>query len=157
MVDSFAEQPAMATDKIVEAVVKGLENEGADFILVHFPAVDAVAHTGDLEATKQALVAVDAAVNTLIAAVDRRNGTLLVTSDHGNCELMERTDGTPVPMHTENLVPFAIAGRGKTALREGGSLCDVAPTILGVMGIEPPEEMTGSSLCLANDADPATA
>jgi 2,3-bisphosphoglycerate-independent phosphoglycerate mutase len=107
-----------------------------------------VGHTGDFKAAVKACEAVDYGLGKLITAIKKKNGCLVLTADHGNCELMvdPKTKKTHTA-HTTNLVPFAIFGSRETIrLRENGKLADVAPTILDLMGLKPPEEMTGKSM-----------
>lgn len=149
-VDTFDQKPEMAAAKVADAVVAALEAGEVDFILVNLANADAVAHSGDLEATKKALVAVDAAVGRIRAAVEARRGTLLLTSDHGACESLTGSRGEPDAAHTDNPVPFVLIDDredvGRAALRDGGSLADVAPTVLDILDIEKPAAMSGTSL-----------
>ena len=116
---------------------------------------DLVGHTGNMEATREAITTVDRCVGRLLDATGRMGGTLLITADHGNAEVMQGDDGNPWTAHTTNPVPFILiegeqrklAGHGGVAdLREGGGLADVAPTILDILGLPVPEAMTGKSL-----------
>ncbi len=149
LVETYDQKPEMAAAKIAEAVVAGIEGGEADFILVHFANLDAVAHSGDLAATKKAAEAVDAALERICAALEPRRGTLLLTSDHGNCERMTDARGEPNGAHTDASVPLVLA-RGSNdeafPLRSEGTLADIAPTVLDVMGLDVPDVMTGRSL-----------
>jgi 2,3-bisphosphoglycerate-independent phosphoglycerate mutase len=139
-------QPEMSafevTDKLVEAI-----NSGAyDFIAVNYANPDMVGHTGDLNAAIKAVEAVDLCLGRLRAAIDAAGGVMIVTADHGNVEQMQDAKGNPHTQHTTNLVPFLIYGAVDLSLRDGGALCDIAPTILQLMRLKQPTEMSGNSL-----------
>ncbi len=119
-----------------------------DVIIVNFANCDMVGHTGVFEAAVKAVEAVDTCVGKVWDAIHAQGGALLLTADHGNADHMLEPDGTPFTAHTTNPVPFLVAGYDCT-LRAGGRLCDIAPTMLRVMGIEQPTEMTGVSLISA--------
>ena len=105
-----------------------------------------VGHTGNVEAAIKALETIDECVNRVVEAVESVNGTLLITADHGNAEQMvDYKTGEPHTAHTTNPVPLAIVGIGNRKIKEG-RLADLAPTMLDLMGLEKPEEMTGESL-----------
>jgi 2,3-bisphosphoglycerate-independent phosphoglycerate mutase len=147
-VERYHERPALRSRELGAAVARAVRAAEADFVLVNFAAPDVVAHSAELEATMAAVRAVDQAVGEMAAAVLERQGALLVTSDHGNAELVQDGAGTRHPAHTLNPVPFVLVhdpARG-ASLGAGGSLCDVAPTVLDLLGIEPPAIMTGRSL-----------
>lgn len=132
-----------------EVTKKALETIGTvDVIILNFANCDMVGHTGVFSAAVKAVNAVDNAVKQVVERILQQGGTALVTADHGNAELMSFDDGAPCTSHTTNVVPFIVAGEkyiGKE-LRSGGALCDVAPTLLDVMGVSVPNEMTGKSL-----------
>ncbi len=133
------------TDKVVDAVKAGKY----DLIILNFANADMVGHTGVLEATVQAVEAVDRCLGRIYQALQAQNGVMLVTADHGNAESkIDLITGATLTAHTTNLVPLILVAdeyKGHS-LRPGGSLRDVAPTILEIMGIEQPPEMTGRSL-----------
>ncbi len=142
-------QPEMSavevTDKLVEAIGSGKY----DFVLVNYANADMVGHTGKLDAAIRAIETVDACLGRLEAAVKDQGGALLITADHGNAELMRDPDtGAPHTAHTLDVVPVVLVGApdGAEALRGGGRLADVAPTLLEIMGLDQPAEMTGRSL-----------
>ena len=120
-------------------------------IIVNFANPDMVGHTGNLEAVKKAVEATDAGVAELLEALESVGGRALVTADHGNCEQMwnPETEG-PHTAHTLNLVELLVVGEGftkaGTTMRTGGRLADIAPTLLDLMGLPKPAEMTGESL-----------
>ena len=140
-------QPEMSSEQVTESLVTAIETN-IDLIVVNYANPDMVGHTGDFKAAVKACEAVDYGLGKLIAAIKKNNGCLVLTADHGNCELMVDPETKKIhTAHTTNLVPFAIFGaRRNITLRESGKLADVAPTILDLMGLNPPEEMTGKSM-----------
>jgi 2,3-bisphosphoglycerate-independent phosphoglycerate mutase len=130
------------TDKLVEAI-----GEGYDLIVVNYANPDMVGHTGDLQAAIKACEAVDTGLGRAIAALEKAGGAMIVTADHGNCEQMwdPETKG-PHTAHTLNLVPVALVGGPVGAKLHNGRLADLAPTLLELMGLPQPAEMTGKSL-----------
>jgi len=147
-VESYADKPEMSAPLVAEEVVRAIEGGSYDFILVNFANPDAVAHTGKLDAAVKAVEAVDAAVGSIMRAVEAAGGALFVTSAHGNCEEMSNERGEPHTGHTQNPVPLYYANFGgeEAALQGEGALSDVAPTMLDLLGIPKPEAMTGKSL-----------
>ena len=119
--------------------------DGYAFAVVNLANPDMVGHTGVLPAVIAAVEASDAALGVILAAVERAGGVALVTADHGNAEQMLEPDGSPHTAHTTNPVPLVVTLAG-AHLRDGGKLGDLAPTVLGLLGIAPPPEMTGQSL-----------
>ncbi len=119
-------------------------------IVTNYANPDMVGHTGDLSAAMKACEAVDAGIGQVIAALDHVGRAMIITADHGNCETMvDPETGGPHTAHTLNLVPVALYGGPKGArLRDGGRLADLAPTILELMGLTKPAEMTGESLII---------
>jgi 2,3-bisphosphoglycerate-independent phosphoglycerate mutase len=142
------ERPEMSAAAVASEVARAIRGGAYDFILVNFANPDVVAHTGVLEAAVAAVEAVDAGVGAIAAAVREAGGALVVTAGHGNCEQMRDDQGEPDPAHTLNPVPFYYLNERDegVALRPGGRLCDVAPTLLEVLGIPQPAAMTGRSL-----------
>ena len=104
-----------------------------------------VGHTGIFNAAKAAVEAVDTCVGKVYDAVKEMDGVMLITADHGNADKMYEADGSPFTAHTTNPVPFVVCGYD-CELREGGKLCDIAPTMLKIMGLEQPAEMSGESI-----------
>ena len=146
-------KPEMSSVELTDHAVEQITSGKFDFVLLNYANCDMVGHTGVFEAAKQAAEAVDRGLGRLIAAVEKVGGVALVTADHGNAEMMvDPESGGPFTAHTTNLVPFIVCDTsGKLpirSLREGGVLADVAPTILDLMGIEQPREMTGKSLII---------
>jgi 2,3-bisphosphoglycerate-independent phosphoglycerate mutase len=140
--------PEMSAPGVTDVLCKAIDAGHHDFILCNYANGDMVGHSGVLRAAVAAVETVDHCLERVLHSAERRGATLLVTADHGNCELMidPTTDG-PHTAHTTNPVPFLIVGEGITApLRHGGALCDVGPTLLRLLEIEPPPEMTGRDL-----------
>jgi 2,3-bisphosphoglycerate-independent phosphoglycerate mutase len=139
--------PEMSALGVTDVLCKAIEAGEHDFILCNYANGDMVGHSGVLSAAVQAVEAVDRCLTRVVATAERRGVPLLITADHGNCELMidPTTDG-PHTAHTTNPVPFVIVGNGEAPLRHGGSLCDVGPTLLKMLAVEPPREMTGRDL-----------
>jgi 2,3-bisphosphoglycerate-independent phosphoglycerate mutase len=131
-------------DVLVDAIKKGEH----DFILCNFANGDMVGHTGSMPATIAAVETVDGCMARVLAAADATGARLLVTADHGNCEMMiDPATGGPHTAHTTSPVPFIVVDqRGASPLRQGGALCDVGPTVMRLLGLELPAEMTGTDL-----------
>lgn len=140
-------QPEMSAYELTEAILQRLRDYDDDFILVNFANPDMVGHTGVLEAAVRAVETVDECAGQLVEAIVQKGGAALVTADHGNCEIMinEKTD-EPHTYHTTQPVSFFVLCNNYVWLRPRGKLADVAPTILHLMGIEQPPEMSGRSL-----------
>lgn len=131
------------SEKLDEAVLSGKY----DVVIVNFANCDMVGHTGIFDAAVAAVEAVDKCVGSLYEAVKKMGGCLFITADHGNADQMKEPDGSPFTAHTTNPVPFIAANCGEgTELREGGRLCDIAPTMLKMLDLPQPEEMSGESL-----------
>jgi 2,3-bisphosphoglycerate-independent phosphoglycerate mutase len=147
LVESYDLKPEMHAAKIAQKVVAAIQSSEHDLIVVNLANADLVAQTGDIEATVAAVEAIDSAIGAIAAAVHAAGGALLITSDHGNAEQMLDTRGTRSGAHTTNPVPlFFVCADRESKLRSGGDLTDVAPTILELLGIARPPEMTGTSL-----------
>lgn len=140
-------QPEMSAYEVADKAVEQAES-GKDVLILNFANCDMVGHTGVLNAAIKAVEAVDVCLKKVVEAVWKTGGTAIVTADHGNAEVMQFEGGSPCTSHTTNLVPFIVAGDkyiGKK-LKSGKALCDVAPTLLHIMGVKKPEEMTGESI-----------
>ena len=139
--------PEMSAPELAEAVARRIREHDDDFVLVNFANPDMVGHTGDFGAAVRACEAVDAGLGRVAEAVAERGGAMIVLADHGNAEKMLSDDGTsPHTAHTTNPVPCIVTGAGSGGLRDGGMLGDVAPTVLELLGVAAPTEMTGRSL-----------
>ena len=143
-------QPEMSSVEVGDQLVQAIET-GYDLIVVNFANPDMVGHTGSLPAAIKACEAVDIGLGRAVAALQKAGGAMIVTADHGNCELMvDPVTGGPHTSHTVNPVPVILVGGPTGAkLRAGGRLADLAPTLLALMGLDQPTEMTGKSLLLA--------
>lgn len=140
-------QPEMSAYEVCEKVLEAQDNDEYGFILVNFANPDMVGHTGVLGAAAKACKVVDECVGKIAQKAKEKGIVMLLTADHGNAEVMADAAGAVHTAHTTNEVPFLVINGDKDIeLREGGALCDVAPTILKIMGIEQPKEMTGLSL-----------
>lgn len=140
-------QPEMSAAGVCDIVVSGIESGSFDWIVVNFANGDMVGHTGDLNAAIKAIETVDGCLGRIRTALEAKGGAWIVTADHGNADLMvdPETD-QPHTYHTTFPVPLILMSDFQGKLREGGSLRDIVPTMLGVLGVEPPEEMTGRDL-----------
>jgi 2,3-bisphosphoglycerate-independent phosphoglycerate mutase len=140
--------PEMSAHGVTDVLCGALDKGGHDFILCNYANGDMVGHSGSLPATIRAVETVDQCLRRVIASAEKAGARLLVTADHGNCEMMiDPETGGPHTAHTTNPVPFVIVDpEGERPLRRGGALCDVGPTILSMLGIERPAEMTGIDL-----------
>jgi 2,3-bisphosphoglycerate-independent phosphoglycerate mutase len=141
-------KPEMSAPGVMEAVVKAVNEGSRDVLIVNFANADMVGHSGKLEAAIKAVEAVDTCLGEVYKAVRAGGGAMIITADHGNAELMvDLRTGGPHTAHTTNPVPLILVAEERPArLREGGALADIAPTLLGVMGIPAPPEMTGRDL-----------
>jgi 2,3-bisphosphoglycerate-independent phosphoglycerate mutase len=141
--------PEMSAAGITDVLCAALAKKSHDFMLCNFANADMVGHTGVLPAVIKAVETVDRCLARVLATADSAGATVLITADHGNCELMiDPETGGPHTAHTTNPVPLVAVRAGNHPLRSGGALCDVGPTVLGLLGLEQPPEMTGRDLRL---------
>ncbi len=139
-------QPEMSAPEVTAKLIEAI-NAGFDLIVVNFANPDMVGHTGDLGAAMKACEAVDTGLGQALDALEKMGGAAIVTADHGNCETMvDPETGGPHTAHTTNLVPVILVGGPKGASLSKGRLADLAPTVLELMGLDQPPEMTGQSL-----------
>ncbi len=139
-------QPEMSAPEVTEAFVKAIE-KGYDLIVTNYANPDMVGHTGDLDAAIKACETVDQGLARVVAALEKAGGAMVLTADHGNCETMiDPETGGAHTAHTLNLVNVAVFGAPKGSKLRNGRLADLAPTVLDLMGLELPPEMTGRSL-----------
>jgi 2,3-bisphosphoglycerate-independent phosphoglycerate mutase len=137
----------MSAPKLTEKAVAAIDSGKYDLIVLNFANPDMVGHTGSLPAAIKAVETVDAGLGRIAAAVRAQGGALLVTADHGNCELMrDPVTGGPHTAHTTNPVPVFVAGAPPGATLAEGRLADVAPTLLALLGLPQPAAMTGRDL-----------
>ncbi|HEX4459090.1 MAG TPA: 2,3-bisphosphoglycerate-independent phosphoglycerate mutase [Polyangia bacterium] len=141
-------KPEMNAADVADGVCRAIESEKYAFMLVNFANPDMVGHTGVLPAAISAVDAIDACIGRLISSAEAHDTAVVITADHGNCETMLDENGHPHTAHTTNPVPFIVcdARQKGHALVDGGRLCDVAPTVLSLMGLPQPKEMEGHSL-----------
>lgn len=144
-VATYDMQPEMSAYLVTDEIEKRIASLKYDVIILNFANCDMVGHTGKFDAAVAAVEAVDKCLGRVLAAIEKAGGAALITADHGNADRMYDTDGSPFTAHTTNPVPLAVIGY-PCKLREGGILADIAPTMLEMLGLEQPEEMTGKSL-----------
>ncbi|PJJ98502.1 phosphoglycerate mutase (2,3-diphosphoglycerate-independent) [Lysobacteraceae bacterium NML03-0222] len=143
-------QPEMSCPELTAKLTAAIESGQYDLVICNIANPDMVGHTGVMAAAIKAAEAVDSAIGAVVAAVEKMGGALLITADHGNLEMMrDAQTGQPHTAHTVGPVPLIYVGTRQTSLRRGGALRDVAPTLLDLLGIEKPAEMTGQSLLSA--------
>ena len=139
-------QPEMSANELVEKLVPEIEKEYADFICLNFANADMVGHTGVFRAVVQAVETVDACVEKVVTSAVAHGYTVFLTADHGNADNMVNEDGSPNTQHSLNLVPLFVIGNRGISVVKSGKLGDIAPSILSVMGLPIPKEMTGNIL-----------
>ena len=144
---TFDMKPEMSAYEVCDRAVEEIKSGKYEVMILNFANCDMVGHTGVMAAAEKAVRVVDECVRKVIDAILSVGGQALLTADHGNADYMFEADGTPFTAHTTNPVPFLVIGAdGVKGLADGGKLCDIAPTMLDVMGVEIPKEMTGRSL-----------
>ena len=137
--------PEMSAYKVCDKVVEAIASDKYGLIVCNFANCDMVGHTGVFDAAVKAVEAVDDCVGQVVDATLKMGGVCFITADHGNADMMIGPDGKPFTPHTTNPVPFCMVGRSGS-LKSGGRLADICPTMLEVMGLPQPAEMTGVSL-----------
>ena len=149
-VETYDMKPEMSAYEVTDKVCEALENDKYDVVILNFANTDMVGHTGSLQAAIKAVEAVDECVGKVVKIIEEKQGNLLITADHGNAEQMiDYKTGEPHTAHTTNPVPIILVTANKEyKLKENGKLADLAPTMLDLMGIKQPEEMTGESLLI---------
>jgi len=145
---SYASKPEMSAKEVADATISAINSGKYQVVVTNFANPDMVGHSGDKEATRKAIQVVDVQVKRVVDALLRKGGSMILTADHGNADIMEYEDGSPCSSHTTALVPmWLISENAKNyELLEGGSLADIAPTILKLLGETQPQAMTGKSL-----------
>ncbi|OOS26661.1 phosphoglycerate mutase (2,3-diphosphoglycerate-independent) [Moraxella porci DSM 25326] len=148
-VKTYDLKPEMSAFEVTEKLNAAIDSGKYDVLIINYANGDMVGHSGVFDAAVKAVEAVDTCIGEVVKRVRAMGGHLLITADHGNCEQMQDYDSGQVhTQHTTELVPFIYVGDKSVSVRDGGKLCDVSPTILHLMGIDKPSEMTGSSLLI---------
>lgn len=146
-VATYDMQPEMSAPEVTDRIVEAIENQRFDVIIVNYANGDMVGHTGVFDAAVAAVECLDGCIGRIVEALDKVGGEALITADHGNVEQMEdESTGQAHTAHTTEPVPFIYVGKRNLRIREGGILADVAPTMLTLMGLPVPEEMSGTSI-----------
>ena len=145
-VATYDMQPEMSAVPVCDDVIKSIESGKYDVIILNFANCDMVGHTGIFEAAVNAVETVDFCVGKIATAINKIGGVMLLTADHGNADKMYEDDNSPFTAHTTFPVPFCVMGYDCKLVSDGGKLADIAPTILEILGMEQPKEMTGKSL-----------
>ncbi|MCM1982485.1 2,3-bisphosphoglycerate-independent phosphoglycerate mutase [Lyngbya confervoides] len=165
LVSTYDKAPAMSAQQVTEDAIAAIERQEYALVVINYANTDMVGHTGDMSATVEAVEAVDTCLGSLVAAVGKVGGTLLITADHGNAEVMCDEQGNAWTAHTTNPVPFIVLEGEKRKipgfgtdlnLSQDGCLADIAPTILHILQIQQPPEMTGHSLIVGSDVESRT-
>ncbi|MEL6399280.1 MAG: 2,3-bisphosphoglycerate-independent phosphoglycerate mutase [Cyanobacteria bacterium J06626_4] len=161
-VTTYDKAPPMSANRVTDAAIAAIQKGTYSLIVINYANPDMVGHTGNLDATVQAIQSVDAEVGRLVDGIGRAGGTAIITADHGNAEYMWDENHKPWTAHTTNPVPFilvegeklTVPGHGaEVLLREDGRLSDIAPTILDILNLPKPEEMTGRSMMITASID----
>ncbi len=164
-VATYDQAPAMSAEKLTDSCIAAISKGIYSLVVINYANPDMVGHTGQMEAATSAIATVDHCVGRLVEATTRMGGTLLITADHGNAEVMQGPDGLPWTAHTTNPVPVILVegekrklpGHGNdVTLREHGGLADIAPTLLEILDLPKPARMTGTSLVVPATAGAAT-
>ena len=150
-VETYDLKPEMSAYEVTDKLLEAIDKDKYDVIILNYANPDMVGHTGNLQAAIKALEAIDECVGKVIEKIEEKKGVLLITADHGNIEQMiDYKTGEPHTAHTTNPVPLIIVGLDNISLKEG-KLADLTPTMLDIMNLEKPEEMTGESLIIRNN------
>jgi 2,3-bisphosphoglycerate-independent phosphoglycerate mutase len=162
MVATYDKAPAMSADRVTDTAIAAIEKGIYSLVVINYANPDMVGHTGKMDAAISAVETVDRTLGRLIDAIGKAGGTAIIIADHGNAELMWDENHKPWTAHTTNPVPFILiegeklkvpAHGGDVKLREDGRLSDIAPTILQILNLPQPQEMTGRSMFLPTDVD----
>ena len=149
-VQTYDMKPEMSAYEITEKVLDAINEEKYDCIIMNFANSDMVGHTGNITAAEKAIETIDECIGKIVNSINKHNGVCLITADHGNAEQMiDYKTGEPFTSHTTNPVPLILVGINNVKLNDG-KLCDIAPTLLEIMELPKPKEMTGESLLIKN-------
>ena len=135
----------MSAEEITDTLIEELNKDYLDFVVLNYANGDMVGHTGVYDAAVQAVEYMDKCIKRVYDKIQEIGGTLIITADHGNCDVMVNEDGTICTTHTTNPVPFMVTNK-EIELKENGKLADIAPTILNLMNLPVPVEINGESL-----------
>lgn len=149
-VDNFSKTPKMKAKEITDTIIKETQKKLYDFILVNYSNADMLGHTGNYKATIKSLEFLDICLERLCEDLKKKGYIIIVTSDHGNADIMQNKDGTVCTTHTISNAPFIIIDNKKHHLMKGGKLANVSPTILDIFNIKPPKEFIEKSLIIKN-------
>lgn len=155
-VSTYDLQPEMSANEVTDSVLKAISEDTFDVIILNFANPDMVGHTGVFPAAVKAIETLDQCIPKIFDAIKLRGGQIIMTADHGNCDYMLDEDGNAVTAHSLNPVPFLISSDTPLKLREDGALADIAPTLLELMELPQPKEMTGKSLILHDETKKCT-
>ncbi|MGB0293180.1 MAG: alkaline phosphatase family protein, partial [Flavobacteriaceae bacterium] len=144
-VATYDEKPEMSAYEITEAVIESIENDRPNFICLNFANPDMVGHTGIMSAAVKAVETVDECTSRIVESALQQDMSIIIIADHGNCDTMVNEDQSPNTAHTVNPVPIILIDKEDTKIKDG-ILGDIAPTVLDLMGIDQPDEMTQHSL-----------
>lgn len=139
-------QPEMSAFEVRDKLVEAINSDKYDVVICNFANCDMVGHTGVFDAIVKAVETVDTCVHDVVEAALAKGGACILTADHGNAEQTQLEDGSPMTAHTTNVVPLTLVGAGNVKLLDDGRLCDIAPTMLYLLDIDKPADMTGKSL-----------
>ena len=138
-------KPEMSAEEVTDKLIAELDKDYLDVVILNFANGDMVGHTGDYEAAVKAVEFVDHCLNRIYSKLEEKQGIMIITADHGNCDVMINEDGSPCTTHTTNKVPFIVTKKN-IELKEEGKLADIAPTMLTLLNLPIPIEITGESL-----------
>jgi 2,3-bisphosphoglycerate-independent phosphoglycerate mutase len=146
-VKTYDLKPDMSAIEVTDQLIKAIESRKYDAIICNYANGDMVGHTGNFEAAIEAVEVLDNCMNRVLEAITRTDGEMLITADHGNVEKMRDTDSNqPLTSHTSGPVPLVYVGKSKKDFSSEGSLCDIAPTLLAILDLNQPQEMSGVNL-----------
>ena len=145
-ISTFDLKPEMSAYEVCDAACEQILSGKYDVVILNYANCDMVGHTGIFDAAVKAVEAVDECVGKLVDATMKMDGVILITADHGNADKMYEDDGSPFTAHTTNPVPLVVVGKECALKQKGGKLCDLSPTMLDIMGLDIPAEMSGVSL-----------
>jgi len=143
-IETYDEKPEMSAGEVTKILLEKIKNKDKDVYIVNFANPDMVGHTGNQKAVEKSLEYLDICIEKIVTEIKKQNGIFLLTADHGNCENMKQGDNQTT--HTQNLVPFILLNNKNLSIKKNGTLADIAPTILELLGIKKPIDMTGESV-----------